>query len=123
MDKAKIREHYKSLDKDALIKEKSIQEANKEDAYKQHEEASNKMTSGIVMSAIGLVFIWLLPASIPLLVIGVPKIVKAAKSRHVINDVYEEAVYRLSVLQEVMEECNVQDAPEEVSGEVVDKAN
>ncbi len=120
MDKTRIYDHYQKCDNDALVKEKAVQLAKKEDAFKRHEEAANKMTSGIVMSAIGLVFIWLLPASIPLLVIGIPKIVKSAKIRHAINDECEEAVYRLSVLDEIMDDKNVKAVPEEVEGEVVD---
>ena len=120
MDKTRIYEHYEKLDNDALIKEKGVQQAKKEDAFKRHEDAANKMTSGIVMAAIGLVFIWLLPASIPLLVIGIPKIVRSAKERHAINDEYEEAVYRLSSLDEIMEGKDVKVAPEEVEGEVLD---
>ena len=120
MDKSRIYDHYQQYDNDALIKEKGVQQAKKEDAFKRHEDAASKMTSGIVMSAIGLVFIWLLPASIPLLVIGIPKIVKSAKIRHAINDEYEEAVYRLSVLDEIMDGKNIKVAPEEVDGEVLD---
>ena len=120
MDKTRIYEHYEKLDNDALIKEKGVQQAKKEDAFKRHEDAANKMTSGIVMAAIGLVFIWLLPASIPLLVIGIPKIVRSAKERHAINDEYEEAVYRLSSLDEIMEGKDVKVAPEEIEGEVLD---
>lgn len=120
MDKTRIYEHYEKLDNDALIKEKGVQQAKKEDAFKRHEEAVNKMTSGIVMAAIGLVFIWLLPASIPLLVIGIPKIVRSAKERHAINDEYEEAVYRLSSLDEIMEGKGAKVTPEEVEGEVLD---
>lgn len=120
MDKTRIYEHYEKLDNDALIKEKGVQQAKKEDAFKRHEDAANKMTSGIVMAAIGLVFIWLLPASIPLLVIGIPKIVRSAKERHAINDEYEEAVYRLSSLNEIMEGKDVKVTPEEVEGEVLD---
>lgn len=120
MDKTRIYEHYEKLDNDALIKEKGVQQAKKEDAFKRHEDAANKMTSGIVMAAIGLVFIWLLPASIPLLVIGIPKIVRSAKERHAINDEYEEAVYRLSSLDEIMEGKDVKVTPEEVEGEVLD---
>ena len=120
MDKTRIYEHYEKLDNDALIKEKGAQQAKKEDAFKRHEDAANKMTSGIVMAAIGLVFIWLLPASIPLLVIGIPKIVRSAKERHAINDEYEEAVYRLSSLDEIMEGKDVKVAPEEIEGEVLD---
>ncbi len=125
MDKTKIYEHYEKLDNDALIKEKGIQQAKKEDAFKRHEEAANAMTSGIVMSAIGLVFVWLLPVSIPLLVIGIPKIVRSAKARHAVNDECEEAVYRLSSLDEIMEVKDVKITPEEVEGEVLDaeKAN
>lgn len=120
MDKTRIYEHYEKLDSDALIKEKGVQQAKKEDAFKRHEDAANKMTSGIVMAATGLVFIWLLPASIPLLVIGIPKIVRSAKERHAINDEYEEAVYRLSSLDEIMEGKDVKVTPEEVEGEVLD---
>ena len=120
MDKTRIYEHYEKLDNDALIKEKGAQQAKKEDAFKRHEDAANKMTSGIVMAAIGLVFIWFLPASIPLLVIGIPKIVRSAKERHAINDEYEEAVYRLSSLDEIMEGKDVKVAPEEIEGEVLD---
>lgn len=120
MDKNRIYDHYQKLDGDALLKEKSVQLAKKEDAFKRHEEAADKMTSGIVMSAIGLFFLWLLPASIPLLAIGVPKIVNSSKIRHSVNDEYEEAVYRLSALDEIIECKNVNSAPEEVEGEVVD---
>ena len=119
MDKARIRTNYESLSDEQIIKEKAIQQAAKEDALKRHEDEANKMTSGIVMAAIGLVFIWLLPASIPLLVIGIPKIVKSSKARHEINGEYEEAVARLKILQEISEEKHVQDQPEEVSGEVI----
>lgn len=120
MDKTRIYDLYQKLDGDALSKEKSIQQAKKDDAYKRHQAAVDAMTSGIVMSAIGLVFIWLLPASIPLLVIGIPKIVKSAKTRHALNDECAEAVYRLSVLDEIMETKDVKVTPEEVEGEVID---
>ena len=119
MEKEWIRESYEKLDKDALIKEKAIQEAKKDDALKRHKTASDQMTSGIVMAAIGLFFIWLLPASIPLLVIGIPKIVNAAKNRHHINDEHAEAVYRLSVLERIMTEKEIKVEPEEVTGEVI----
>ncbi len=119
MDKEWIREAYGKLDKDGLIKEKSIQEAKRDDALKRHQAASSQMTSGIVMAAIGLFFIWLLPASIPLLVIGIPKIVNNAKDRHHINDEHAEAVYRLSVLERIMSEKDVKVEPEEVTGEVI----
>ncbi len=125
MDKSKIYQRYELLDNDELIREKSVQQAKKEDAFKRHQQAVDAMTSGIVMSAIGFVFIWLLPASIPLLVIGVPKIVNSAKKRHAVNDECEEAVCRLAILDEMLETKNVKVGPEEVEGEVIDakKAN
>ncbi len=119
MDKAWIRETYEKLGKDAILKEKSVQEAKKEDSLKRHQNSVDVMTSGIIMSAIGFVFIWLLPVSIPLLVIGIPKIINAAKLRHAINDEYEEALYRVSVLERLISERGIDAAPEEVTGEVI----
>ena len=118
MEKEKIRVRYESLSQEALSSEKLIQESKKAEALKSHEEASGKMTSGIVMSAFGLVFIWLLPASIPLLVIGIPKIVDSAKKRHKINDEYEEAVYRLEVIDDLLS-LSRNDEEEAVNGEVI----
>lgn len=119
MEKEWIRERYEKLDKDGLLKEKSIQEVKKEDSLKRHQASVDQMTSGIVMAAIGLFFVWFLPASIPLLVIGIPKIVRAAKIRRSTNDEYGEASYRVSLLEKLIEESGVNNEPEEVSGEVV----
>ncbi len=119
MDKEGAKRDYGAMTTEELIKEKQIQEAKKADAYARHEKAVGDMVSPIVMASIGLVFIWLLPLSIPLLVIGIPRIVDASKARNSSNHEYNEACWRLNLLDSLMRERKVSPEKEEVSGEVI----
>ncbi len=119
MDKEAAKRDYEAMNAEELVKEKQIQEAKKADAYARHEKAVKDMTSPIVMAAFGLAFIWLLPLSIPLLVIGVPRIVDASKARNSSTHEYNEACWRLNLLDSLMREKKVSPEKEEVSGEVI----
>lgn len=121
MDKTTARLEYEAMSLEQLENERTVQEGKKAAAFETHEKACSKMTGSIVMTAFGLVFLILLPVSIPLLVIGIPKVVDSSKTRNRSNHEYNEASWRLNLIARLLaERKNVSNAgPEEVSGEVI----
>lgn len=120
MDKTTVKLQYDAMSEEEILKEKEIQTARKEDAFVKHEEAVDKMTSAIVMTAFGVFFLIVLPVSIPLLAIGIPKTVNTSKARNSSNHEYNDASWRLDCLERVMAERKIKSGPEEVHGEVID---
>lgn len=122
MDKNTARLEYEAMSLDELENEKTVQEGKKTAAFEAHEKACKKMTNSIIMTAFGLVFFILLPVSIPLLVIGIPKIVDSSKARNSSNHEYNEAVWRLNLIAQLKvkgKNASSAEGPEEVSGEVI----
>lgn len=121
MDKATTRLEYEAMSLQELENERTLQESKKSSAFDQHEKACKKMTGSIVMTAFGLVFFILLPVSIPLLVIGIPKVVDSSKTRNRSNHEYNEAVWRLNLIAQLKAQNKYASAAgaEEVNGEVI----
>lgn len=96
MNEARYREEYSGMSLEALKAEREKQkkiEAEQTEIWK-----TTDLTSSITMTAFGLVFIWFLPLSIPLLVIGIPAIVNKAKLRNRCNMAIYHARDRIGVL-------------------------
>lgn len=121
MDKKTATLEYEAMSLEELENEKTTQEGKKAAAFEAHEKACKKMTSSIIMTAFGLVFFILLPVSIPLLVIGIPKVVDSSKARNSSNHEYNEAVWRLNLIAQIKAQNKAasKEGPEEVSGEVI----
>lgn len=119
MDKELVKKQYESLSVEELKKEHAVRVADREKILKDHEQASDDQTKAIVKVAFGVVFIWFLPTSIPLLVIGIPATVDASKRRNRANIAYHEANWRISLLETLLAGKGEKPGVEEVSGEVV----
>lgn len=121
MDKRTATLEYEAMSPQELDSEKTLQEGKKTEAFEAHEKACKKMTSSIIMTAFGIVFFILLPVSIPLLVIGIPKVVDSSKARNNSNHEYNEAVWRLNLIAQLKAKNKAASkaGPEEVSGEVI----
>jgi hypothetical protein len=96
MNESLYREEYSGMSLEALKAEREKQQKIEADQTAIWE--TTDLTSPIVMTAFGLIFIWLLPLSIPLLVIGIPRIVNNAKLRNRCNMAIYHARDRIAVL-------------------------
>ena len=112
----RYREQYsgmtvEQLEAERLKQEKIIEE--KTEIWK-----TTDLVEPIIWVAIGLTFFWLLPLSIPLLVIFIPRIVNKAVLRNQCNQAIYHARDRIGVLDELLEKKRAYKAGKEEAVEV-----